>query len=369
MAKNRKNDFSGAAGSARGEDTGIIKPAVERPALSGGQSTVKSQPARVAPKVVAQDGTNVFDDNTVIDEKDLARSRKEYVRSGGTLSDKPNVSRVITAPTDRDAGSKESLKKLNEHYRVMSTFADTHSGAVRTASRTFPLAFKTHANATKKLSDVSTNLALAKDAFAQKNSAKGNGHLKSAIRSLISAHKDLNNKNVREITGTPVSIHPDELKAWSQHISKLPSFRRQGKPFEEFNFAGQRFRTGSRSARELSEGIPEGTEGKDKITRAEKGTPRTPKWERGLPGRPSRTEKMSAAGSGAKVRPNRGGEAIDTTSRGTSSGTTGEMDPRRKGSKTTRIETTLRKPNLPKIGDTTKKVKPAMKPGDTVEGK
>jgi hypothetical protein len=354
MAK-RNSSFTEGHDGAKSAGTGIIPPAVERPALSGGTSTARTQPSPVQRKVVDPDRPSVFSDNTVIDEKDLARSRGEYVRSGGTLSDKPNVSRVITAPTDRDAGSKESLKKLNEHYRVMSTFADTHSGAIRTASRSFPLAFKTHANATKKLSDVSTNLALAKDAFAQKNSAKGNGHLKSAISSLISAHKDLNNKNVREITGTPVSIHPDELKAWSKHISKLPSFRRQGKPFEEFNFAGQRFRTGSRSARELSEGVPEGTEGKEKITRAEKGTTRTPKWERENSAMPTRAEK----GTGV----------VDTRTKGTASGTTGEMDPRRKGSKSKRIETRLRKANLPKIGDTSKKAKPAMKPGDTVEGK
>jgi hypothetical protein len=112
-----------------------------------------------------------------------------------------------------------------------------------------------------------------------------------------------------------------------------------------------------------------GTLAGDKMNRAIQGTPRTPKYERDLPARSLRTEKMSAAGSGAKVRPNRGGEAVDTTSRGTASGTTGANDPRRKSDGKSRVDINLPKVNLPKIGDMSKPKKKPMKPGDKVEGK
>jgi hypothetical protein len=112
-----------------------------------------------------------------------------------------------------------------------------------------------------------------------------------------------------------------------------------------------------------------GTNLGDKLERGRRGSPKTPKWERDLPGRPSRTEKMTAQGSGAKVRPNRGGEAVDTTSRGTASGTTGANDPRRKSDGKSRVDINLPKVNLPKIGDMSKPKKKPMKPGDKVEGK
>jgi hypothetical protein len=354
MAK-RNSEFGAGHDGAKGEDIGIIKPAVERAAISGGESNARNQPTPIKPKVVDPDRPSVFEDNTTIDEKELATSRRRYVTSGGKVSDEPNVSRTITTPTDRNATSKEALARLNEHYSILNAFATTHHGAIRTAAKSIPLAFKGHAKATKSLSEASTNLALAREAFAgRKNSAKGNGHLQSAVRSLISAHKDLNSKNVREVTGTPVSIHPDELASWQKHVNKLPAFRRQGKPFDRVQIAEVAVPPTSGDVLELEEST-KGSIVADKIRTARTGTPRTPKWERDLPSMPTREEK----GTGV----------IDTRTRGTSSGTTGANDPRRKASKTTRIEQRLRRPNLPKIGDTVKKAKPAMKPGDTVEGK
>lgn len=353
MAK-RNSEFGGAADAAKGADTGIIKPAMEREALKGGNSTVRNQPTPVQRKVVDPDRPSVFVDPRPIDEKELATSRKRYVLSGGEVSDTPKVSRNITTPQDRNASSKETLQRLGEHHAVMSAFANTHYGAVTTAQKAVPEAFANHANATKSLSSASEHLALAKNAFATRNSAKGNGHLQSAAAALVSAHGSLNHKSVREVTGSEVPIHKDELASWKQHASNLPAFRRQGKPFSEVNVAGNRLRTGSREAAEVAAGA-KGTMLGDKVERAKRGTPRTPKWERDLPAMPTREEK----GTGV----------VNTRTRGTSSGTTGEMDPRRKASKTNRIEMTLRKPNLPKIGDTIKKAKPAMKPGDTVEGK
>jgi hypothetical protein len=344
---NRKSEFSSASSG------GIIKPAVEREALSGGVSTVRNQPTPVQRKVVDPDRPSVFVDPRPIDEKELATSRKRYILGGGEVSDTPKVSRSITTPQDRNASSKETLQRLGEHYAVMSAYADTHSGAVTTAQRAMPEAFSNHAAATKSLSSASENLALAKNAFATRNSAKGNGHLQSVASALVSAHSSLNHKSVREVTGTEVPIHKDELTSWKQHASNLPSFRRQGKPFSEVNVGGVRLNTAAKEVR----GIATDPEAKntivgDKVRRAIKGTPRTPKWEREAPSMPTRSEK----GTGV----------VDTATRGTASGTTGEMDPRRRGSETTRIETTLRRPNLPKIGDTIKPAKKPMRPGDTV---
>lgn len=367
MAK-RNSSFTEGQGGASGAESGIIKPAMERPALSGGSSTVRSQPTPVQRKVVDPDRPSVFVDPRPIDEKELATSRKRYVLSGGEVSDTPKVSRIVTTPQDRNATSKEALQKLGEHYAVMSAFANTHSGAVTTAQRVMPEAFSNHSNATKKLSSASENLSLAKTAFANKNAPQGNGHLQNAAAALVSAHSSLSHKSVREVTGTEVPIHKDELASWKDHTTNLRSFRRQGKPFESVAVGTTRVRPNSKAASEIIAGA-KGTMLEEKVQRARRGTPRTPKWERDLPGRPSRTEKMSAAGSGAKVRPNRGGEAVDSTSRGTASGTTGEMDPRRKASKNTTIRTTIAKPNLPKIGDTSKKAKKPMKPGDVVEGR
>lgn len=342
---NRKSEFSSASGG------GIIKPAVEREALSGGVSTVRSQPTPVQRKVVDPDRPSVFVDPTPIDEKELATSRKRYVLGGGQVSDTPKVSRSITTPQDRNASSKETLQRLGEHYSVMSAYATTHSGAVTTAQRAMPEAFSNHAAATKSLSSASENLALAKNAFATRNSAKGNGHLQSVAAALVSAHSALNHKSVREVTGTEVPIHKDELASWKQHASNLPAFRRQGKPFDRVQVGES---TVPMSIPQVSEIAREakGTILGDKVKRAKAGTPRTPKWERDLPSMPTRSEK----GTGV----------IDTRTKGTAAGTTGENDPRRKASSVNRIETSLRRPNLPKIGDTIRPAKKPMKPGDTV---
>jgi hypothetical protein len=152
----------------------------------------------------------------------------------------------------------------------------------------------------------------------------------------------LNSKAVREVTGGEVPVHIDELKSWKSHISKLPSFRTKGKPFPEANIGGVRLRTGTAAMAEIRKKA-KGTIIGDKADRAEGGTARTPKWMRGETGRPTTGEK----GTGV----------VDTTSRGTASGTTGEYDPRRKGSKKTTIRMNIAKPNLPKIGDTIRKPK------------
>ena len=413
---NRNSSFGEGQSGAKGAETGIIKPAVERTALSGGYSTAKAPSAPVKPKVVEQDGTNIFNDNTVIDEREIASSKGAFVKAGGRTSDESRVPRIITTPTDRNASSHETLQKLTEHYQVMRTHSDTHLGDQtyvepakarqlpklpdgtanpkygRVSSRTLalqssPEAMRAHDSATKNLSDAGKNLALAKDSFAVRQSAKGNGHLQSAASSLISAHASLNNRGVREITGAEVPIHKDELSSWKEHANKLPSFNRQGKPFPtvrvqmpnvKMSADGQlKPAEGSKSVeidpshpkvKELAKKL-KGTNLGDKLERGRRGSPKTPKWERDLPGRPSQTEKMSAAGSGAKVRPNRGGEAVDTTTRGYTSGTTGENDPRRKADDSARVNVTLPKTNLPKIGDTTKPAKKPMKPGDKAKGK
>lgn len=367
-------------------DSGIIQPAVNRPALQSEGPGAPNQPAPAPrPKVADPDRPSVFDDGTVIDERELATSKGSFIKSGGQVSPGPSrVPRVITTPVDRNASSHETLQRLTEHYQVMRTHSQTHLGDVsrvdssldssqnptikgksnpnygKVSPRTLalqgsPEAMRAHDSATKSLSNAGTNLALAKDAFGSRNSAKGNEHLQQAASSLIGAHSSLNHRSVREITGTEVPIHKDELESWKEHANKLPSPNRQGKPFKEFNFAGQRFRTGSPSAKELSEGIPKGTEAKDKITRAEKGTPKTPKWERNDTAIPTRSEK----GTGA----------VDTTTTGYTSGTTGQNDPRRKADDSARINVTLPKANLPKIGDMSKSKKKPMKPGDKVKGK
>jgi hypothetical protein len=351
---NRNSSFGEGQGGAKGAESGIIKPAVERPALQSSGPGAKNQPSPIQSKVVDPDRPSIFVDPRPIDEKELATSRKRYVLSGGEVSDTPKISRNITTPQGRNASSKEAIQRLGEHYSVMSAFANTHSGAVTTAQRAIPEAFANHATATKHLSSASENLALAKDAFASRNSAKGNGHLQSAASGLVAAHSSLNHKSVREVTGTEVPIHKDELSSWKQHASNLPAFRRKGKPFSEVNVAGNRIRISSRAATEVAQGA-KGTMLGDKVERAKRGTPRTPKWERENPSMPTRSEK----GTGV----------IDTTTKGTAAGTTGEMDPRRKASKTKTIRTTLAKTNLPKIGDTSKKAKKPMKPGDVVEGR
>lgn len=345
---NRNSEFSGAS------DNGIIKPAMERTALQSEGPGARNQPTPLKPKVVEQDGTNIFKDNSVIDEKELATSRKRYVLGGGEVSENPKVSRHITTPNGRNASSKETLQRLGEHYAVMNAFANTHEGAITTAQKAIPAAFANHASATKGLSTASENLALAKDAFSTRNSAKGNGHLQAVAAALSSAHSFLNNKSVREVTGTEVPIHKDELSSWKQHSSNLPAFRRQGKAFSEVAVAGKRFRPFSPEAKSVAEGA-KGTMLGDKVKRAQQGTPRTPKWERDNPAMPTREEK----GTGV----------VNTRTKGTASGTTGEMDPRRKASSKTTIRTTIAKTNLPKIGDTSKQAKKPMKPGDVAKGR
>jgi hypothetical protein len=324
--------------------SGIIKPAVERAALSGGKSDVKVQPTFAKPKVVEQDGTNVFNDGTVVSEIELARSRKSYVKEGGTVGE-ARVARQITTPSGRNATPKEALQKLNEHYGVLNSFATTHSGSIQTAARAMPAAHKDHGTATVGLSSASENLALAKTAMGQRNNPKTNEHLQKASRALKSAHGLLNSANVREVTGVEVPIHKDEINSWNEHTNNLQVFRRKGKPFSEVNLGGVRLNTASRDVKDLAKN-PElkGTLAGDKMKRAIQGTPRTPKYERDLPGMPTKGEK----GTGV----------IDTRTRGTSSGTTGANDPRRKSDGKSRVDINLPKANLPKIGDTSKRVKP-----------
>jgi hypothetical protein len=335
-------------------ETGIIKPAVERPALQSKGPGAPNQPAPVArPKVVDPDRPNIIEDSRPIDEKELAISRRRYVQAGGNVGES-KVPRHITTPTDRNASSKEVLQKLNEHYSVLNSFATTHSGSVQTAARALPEAHRDHGRATVGLMSASENLALARTAFADRNSAKGNEHLQRASRNLVSAHGLLNSANVREVTGVEVPIHKDELGSWQSHASNLPSFRRQGKPFDRVQVGKSTARVGSSQVSEV-ESATKGTILGDKIKRARTGTPRTPRWERNLPSMPEKSEK----GTGV----------INTTTKGTASGTTGQNDPRRKASSTNRINVTLPKANLPKIGDTSRPAKKPMKPGDTVEGK
>jgi hypothetical protein len=380
MAKNRKNDFSGAAGSARGEDTGILPSAVE--VFGGGGNT--SKPAGPRPKVVDPDRPNIFDDGTVIDERELATSKGSFIKAGGQVStDQSRVPRVITTPADRNASSHETLQRLTEHYQVMRLHSDTHLGDVsrvdssidsrqnpsidgkanpnygrvsprKLALQNSPEAMRAHDAATKHLSTAGTNLALAKDAFASRNSAKGNGHLKTAVAALINAHNSLNHRSVREITGTEVPIHKDELSSWQEHAKNLPSFKRKGKSFPTWQAGRLTLRTGTRESKEVI-AAAKGTVLGDKGETAERGTDRTPKWEREDTAKPTRSEK----GTGA----------TNTSTIGTTSGTTGENDPRRKGDDSARIDVNLSRANLPKIGDMSKSKKKPMKPGDIVEGK
>jgi hypothetical protein len=368
---NRNSSFGEGQSGAKGAETGIIKPAVDRPALQTKGPGAPNQPAPVArPKVVDPDRPNIIEDARPIDEKEIAISRRRYVQAGGNVGE-AKVPRHITTPTDRNANSKEVLQKLNEHFNVLNSFATTHSGAVQTAARAMPAAHKDHGRATMGLMSASENLALARTAFSDRNSAKGNEHLQKASRNLVSAHGALNSTNVREVTGVEVPIHKDELGAWQSHASNLPSFRRQGKPFEgvrvqmpnvEMKNGKLTTTKGSKSLilRPSNSGVKDiakdlkGTTLGDKIARAQRGTPRTPKWERSETDMPIKSEK----GTGV----------VNTRTKGTASGTTGENDPRRSGSDS-RINVNLPKVNLPKIGDTSRPAKKPMKPGDTVEGK
>lgn len=318
---------------------GLIKPAVEREALQGGVGA-KNQRVPKAPKLVDQDSGQITEGET-IDERQIATSRKRFVQGGGQVGES-RVARNITTPADRNASSKEALAKTQEHLGVLTAHANTHYGAIQTAAKAVPEAHSAHGAATRALGTAHTELAFATTAFAERNSAKGNEHLKKANNNLISAHGSLNSTAVRGVTGGEVPLHIDELKSWKSHISNLPTFRRQGKPFSEVNVGGVRLRTKSKAVDEIAAGA-KGTILGEKVERAKRGTPRTPKWQRGETGRPTTGEK----GTGV----------VDTTSRGTASGTTGEMDPRRKASKKTTVRMTIAKPNLPKIGDTIRKPK------------
>lgn len=318
---------------------GLIKPAVEREALQGGVGA-KKQRVPQKPKLVDQDSGQVTEGET-IDERQIATSRKRFVQGGGQVGE-TKVPRNITTPADRNASSKEALSKTQEHLGVLEAHANTHYGAIQTAAKAVPEAHSAHGAATRSLGVAHTQLAFATKAFAERNSAKGNEHIKNANNALISAHGDMNSTAVRSVTGGEVPLHIDELKSWKSHISKLPTFRRQGKSFPEVNIGGVRLRTGTAAVKEIRK-AGKGTIIGDKADRAERGTARTPSWERGETGRPSQGEK----GTGV----------VDTTSRGTASGTTGEMDPRRKASKKTTVRMTIAKPNLPKIGDTIRKPK------------
>jgi len=350
---NRNSSFGEGQSGAKGAETGIIKPAVDRPALQSKGPGAPNQPSPVQPKVLDPNKMNIISDPKPIAEEELATSRRRYVLGGGNVGES-KVARHITTPTDRNANSKEVLQKLNEHFNVLNSFATTHSGAVQTAVRAMPGAHKDHGRATMSLMSASENLALARTAFSDRNSAKGNEHLQKASRNLVSAHGSLNSTNVREVTGVEVPIHKDELGAWQSHASNLPSFRRQGKPFDRVQIGKAIVRPTSPAAAETEQGA-KGTLLGDKVKRARTGTPRTPRWERSLPSMPEKSEK----GTGV----------INTATKGTAAGTTGQNDPRRKASSTNRINVSLPKTNLPKIGDTSRPAKKPMKPGDTVEGK
>jgi hypothetical protein len=359
MAKNRKNDFSGAAGSARGEDTGIFPSAVE---IFGGRGNT-SKPAGPRPKVVDPDRPNIFDDGTVIDERELARSRGSFVAGGGRLSEDSGVPRVITAPQGEgkagQSSSKEILGKLQEHHAVLSSFAATHEGAITTARRTIPGASRSHGNATMALATSSQYLAEAKNAISNRNTSQANKHLRTVASALVKAHSHLNSSDVREVTGSPVPIHIDELKAWKNQTKKenVRVFRTQGKPEPFVQVGGEtkinkktgkvsggaKLRTDAPLTQELAKKV-KGTILGDKIDLAVKGTPRTSKPEREATSAPTRGEK----GTGV----------IDTRTRGTRSGRAPGESPTTKSSKTSRVDVNLRKANLAKIGDTSKRVKP-----------
>jgi hypothetical protein len=335
--------------------SGIIKPAVDRPALQSKGPGAPNQPAPVKSKVVDPDRPNIIDDSRPIDEKELALSRRRYVLGGGSVGE-TRVPRQITTPSGRNATPKEALQKLNEHYGVLNSFATTHSGSIQTAARAMPAAHKDHGAATVGLSSASENLALAKTAMGQRNNPKANEHLQKASRGLKAAHSLLNSANVREVTGVEVPIHKDEINSWNEHTNRLQTFRRKGDSFSEVNFGGVRLNTASKDVKNLAKN-PElkGTLAGDKMKRAIQGTPRTPKYERDLPGMPTKAEK----GTGV----------VETRTRGTSAGTTGVNDPRRKSDGKSRVNINLPKANLPKIGDMSKPKKKPMKPGDKVQGK
>lgn len=330
---------------ARGATGGLIPTAAERFGEAG------SGPAKPAIKVVDQDSGQVTDLGDTIDERELARSRGSFVAAGGRTNTDYAPDRVVTTPEGRNANSKEALKALGEHHQILSAFVKTHAGAITTAGRRMPAALQKHTDAAKALSESSTHLAIAGAAFAARDSSKGNEFLKKAVSKIQQAHGLMNSTDVREVTGSVAPIHPDELASWADHTKNLPSFRRKGKSFPEVNVAGTRLKTGTPLVKEIRK-ASKGTLLGEKIDRANAGTPRTPNWEREAPDRPSRGEK----GTGV----------IDTTTRGTRTGTTGEMDPRRKADNKSRIDVSLVSPNknlgkTPKfegtpIGDTPKDV-------------
>lgn len=333
---------------ARGATGGLISTAAERFGESG------SGPAKPAIKIVDQDSGQVTDLGDTIDERELARSRGSFVAAGGRTNTDYSPDRVVTTPEGRNATSKEALKALREHHQILSAFVNTHAGAITTAGRRMPAALQKHTDATKALSESSTSLAVAEKAFAGRDSSKGNEFLKKSISKIQQAHGLMNSTDVREVTGSVAPIHPDELASWSEHTKKLPSFRRKGKPFTEANAAGTRLKTGTPLFKEIRKAA-KGTLLGEKLDRAAAGTPRTPKWQR---------EEVAPAD-----RSQKGTGAIDTTTRGTRAGTTGEMDPRKKASSKTRVNDRIDKPNLPKIGDMTPKPKKTLKPGDKLEGR
>jgi hypothetical protein len=366
---NRNSSFGEGQSGAKGAESGIIKPAVERPALSGGQSTVKAQPTFAKPKVVEQDGRNVFDDGTVVSELELARTKKQASEkgvdlSGGSYTPAVQPSRPPTWSSERDATSKEVLNRTNQHLKTLQTHASTTEATQRHSFAKLPQAFNNHTTAVKHLALASFALKNAQEAFSMENSSKGNGHLKEATGALVTAHKNMSSKAYREAAGSEVPLHKDDLHFWDKQSSSLTSFREQGKPFEFIQIGGEKtkdgkktegvkVRPGSREAKRVAEGA-KGTIVEDKL-RAGAGTPRVAPWNIDKPARPTRGEK----GTGV----------IDTKTTGAPFESTGESDPRRKGSTSKGIDTKLRKANLPKIGDTVKKANPAMKPGDTVKGK
>lgn len=298
-------------------------------------------------------------------------SKSDVTKSGGSTSQSNKPLGKVTTPTDRNARPKEVLNKLTQHHRVLDAFAKTHSGAVYTASKAEPEAFASHAAATKSLAEVSTHLATARNYFSDRNAPAANEQLQKAANKLVTAHGALNGSAMRSVSGTEVSIPANDLASWKEHAGNLQVFRRKGESFPEANIGGNRLRTGTQLFKEIRKAA-KGTIVGDKMDRAATGTSRTPEYERGEVARSSRSERMSAPGSGEKLTSftgSRGGEAVDTTTRGTNSGTTGEMDPRKKASKTNVVRTGLYRVTLPKIGDMSSKPKKRMKPGDKLEGR
>lgn len=338
---------------------GLIKPAVEREeqlkAVAKGAGA-KNQRVAPTPKMVDQDSGQVTEGET-IDEREIATSRGSFVKSGGKVGE-PKIRKNITTPIGRDANSKEVLAKLQEHHGVISAHASTKAGSIQKAvdskveeiSKLGKSASAVHGDATSSIGEARTHLREATMAFTSRNSAQGNESLKKASNALIKAHGHLNSSTVRQVTGGEVPVHIDDLKAWKSHTDNLPTFRRQGKPFDRVRVQMPNVEmkdgelvavpgSNSINLRPSNSGVKEiasklkGTVLGDKMARAQRGTPRTPKWERDEASKPSISEK----GTGV----------IDTASSGTNAGTTGEMDPRRKASKKTAVRMTIAKPKLP----------------------